>query len=184
MQFLATADTQLKAYQDAVRQYRILMTEGDVGDPVVAFPSLPTYGTPTGVPRGLFERLDSIVKRARVTPAYTEEIGALLGIIPVTPSRPLPEDLKPAIVASPSLGGYTFDLNVTRMGMTAFKVQIQRSGASTWQDVAYTTGNPAVVTVTPTTPGDPERILVRAWLMDKQTPVGIPSDPTFVTVNP
>ncbi len=184
MQFLASAETQLKAYQDAVRQYRILMTEGDVGDPTVAFPALPGYGTPTGVPRGLFERLDSIVKRARVTPAYTEEIGALLGIIPTSPSRPLPEDLKPAIVASASFNDYKFDVNVTRLGMTAYKVQIQRSGASTWQDVAFATNNPSQVTVTPTTPGEPERVLVRAVLLDKNQPVGIPSDPTFVTVNP
>ena len=126
------------------------------------FRQLPGYGTPTGVPRGLFERLDSIVKRARVTPAYTEEIGALLGIIPTSPSRPLPEDLKPAIVASASFNDYKFDVNVTRLGMTAYKVQIQRSGASTWQDVAFATNNPSQVTVTPTTPGEPERVLVRA----------------------
>ncbi|MGB7207199.1 MAG: hypothetical protein WBD27_00930 [Pyrinomonadaceae bacterium] len=32
--------------------------------------------------------------------------------------------------------------------------------------------------------GKPERVLVRAILQDRQTDVGIPSDPTYVTVNP
>ena len=46
------------------------------------------------------------------------------------------------------------------------------------------TANPFVVTVSPTTPGSPERIYVRALLMKKNESVGIPSDPTYVTINP
>ena len=39
------------------------------------------------------------------------------------------------------------------------------------------------VTVTPTTPGQPERIQVRAILSKNNQDVGIPSDATYVTVN-
>ena len=52
------------------------------------------------------------------------------------------------------------------------------------KDIAFATNNPADVTVIPTTAGQPERILVRAIVLEKNEPVGIPSDPTFVTVNP
>ena len=185
VQFLADSAVALEAYKDAVRQYRIILTEGSIGDPTPAFPAdlvlTPSGGTVT---TGIWERLDDMVKRARVAPAYTDEIGALLGIIP-SKSDPIGEqDLKPVIKASESFGGYSFTLNVTRLGVEAFKVQVSKNGANSWQDVAFATNNPVDVAITPTTPGQPERILVRAILLQKNQPVGQPSDPTFVTVNP
>lgn len=75
-------------------------------------------------------------------------------------------------------------MNVTRLGMEAFKVQVQKNGSETWTDNAFATSNPVEVTITPTTAGQPERVLVRAVLLQKNQPVGQPSDPTFVTVNP
>lgn len=184
MQFCASATVEIDAYKDAFRQYRIVLTEGDIGDPTPGFPQNPSLNPPAQVNTGIFERLDDLVKRIRVAPTYTSEIGAALGIIPSSTSRPPDNELKPVIKASESFSLYKFSLNVTRLGMTAFKVQIQRSGSETWTDTAFATNNPADVTVTPTTAGQPERILVRAILLDKNEPVGIPSDPTFVTVNP
>lgn len=124
------------------------------------------------------------VTRIRVSPSYTNEIGALLGIIVSEPANIVEAELKPVIKASPSLNGFKFNVDVTRLGMTAFKVQIQRKGSDSWQDAAFATNSPVEVTVTPTSPGEPERIMVRAVLIQKNEPVGIPSDPTFVTVNP
>lgn len=190
VQFLAGVATELDAYKDAVRQYRIIITEGDIGNPTPAFPANPAFTLPApAVATGIFERLDNLVKRIRVAPAYTAEIGALLGITQEAtaggPGSGIPEaELKPVIKASESVGGYAFTVDVTRLGMPAYKVQIQRQGASTWQDVAFATSNPCPVTVTSTTPGQPERIYVRAQLMKNNAPVGIPSDPTYVTVNP
>ena len=67
--------------------------------------------------------------------------------------------------------------------MPGYKIQIQRNGQNTWQDVAFADSNPCEVTITPTTLGESERILVRAILIRKNEPVGEPSDPTYVTVN-
>lgn len=111
------------------------------------------------MPTGMFERLDDLEKRIRVSPSYTNEIGALLGIIVSEPANVVEADLKPVIKASPSL-----NVDVTRLGMTAFKVQIQRKGSDSCQDA--------------------NSIMVREILIQKNEPVGIPSDPTFVTVNP
>lgn len=184
-QFLAQTAVSLDAYKEAVRQYRIILTEGNIGDPDPAFPPNPTFNPPLpGVATGIFERLDDLVKRIRVAPNYTAETGALLGIIPKKPDSISPVDLKPAIKAGESVGGYKFDVNVTRLGMEAFKVQIQKNGNAAWSDAAFATNNPVEVTITPTTPGQPERILVRAILLQKNQPVGQPSDPTYVTVNP
>lgn len=184
IQFLATTTVALDAYADAVRQYRIVITEHDVGDPTPVFPADPAFALPIVIPTGAFERLDDRVKRIRTAPAYTPEIGALLGIIPSSsPSAPV-GDLKPVIKLSESFGDYKFSVNVTRMGTTAYKVQIQRKDSITWEDAAFATNNPVDVTVTPTTSGIPERILVRAILLKNNEPVGEPSDPAYVTVNP
>jgi hypothetical protein len=184
MQFLAATAVAIEAYQDAIRQNRLILTEGDIGDPTPGFPDPPTFTPPGGSPTGIFERLDNLVKRIRVAPAYTDEIGAALGIIPSSPEPPPLSGLKPVIKASESYAGYKFNVDVTRLGMPSFKIQIQKSGSEAWTDVAFATNNPVEVTITPTTPGQPERILVRAVLMKSNAPVGEPSDPTYVTANP
>lgn len=88
------------------------------------------------------------------------------------------------IKAGLSAQDYKFTVDVTRLGMPAYKVEIQRQGGVNWTDAAFATTNPCEVTVTPTTPDQPERIYVRAQLMKNNEPVGIPSDPTYVTINP
>ncbi len=183
-QFLASNTGAIDSFVDAVRQFRIFLTEGNIGEPNPDYPTNPTAVPSIDVPTGIFERLDDLVKRIRVAPNYTPEIGALLGIIGSTPLPTPPEDLKPVIKASESMAGYKFNVNVTRLGMTAFKVQVQKSGEATWTDSTFATNNPAQVVVSPTVPGQPERVLVRAWLLDKNEEVGLPSDPTYVTANP
>lgn len=185
IQFLASTQTQLDAFADAVRHYRIIITESGIGDPTPAFPANPAFALPApAVATGIFERLDDNVKRSRVAPAYTAEAGALLGII-ASPNVPIaPGALKPVIKVGESVMGYKFTVNVTRLGQEAFKIQIQRKGQNDWTDAAFATNNPVEVTITPTTPGNPERILVRAILLEKNAPVGQPSDPAFITANP
>jgi hypothetical protein len=181
--FLASAAMMIDAYTEAVRQYRIVFTEGSIGEPTPAFPTLEPLEVVNPLqPTGAFERLDNLVKRIRAAPTYTPEIGALLGIIPSTPTPPA--ELKPVIKASDSLGDYQYEVNVTRLGMPAFKVQIQRGGSMTWEDAGFATNNPATLSITPTTPDQPERIMVRAILLKNNEPIGVPSDPTYVTVNP
>lgn len=183
MTALADAAVSLEAYNRAVRQFRIYITEANIGDPDPEFPVAPTISV-TGTPTGMFERLDGIVKRIRVAPAYTPEIGALLGIIPVSPARPPVNELKPVVTIIEAVDPYSFTMKATRFGLSAYKVQVQRSGSSNWVDNGFAQNNPHTVTISPTTAGQPERVLVRAVLMQNSEPVGIPSDPTYVTVNP
>jgi len=183
-QSIAVTTVALDTFASAVRAYRISLTEGDIGDPQPKFPTESFAAPPNDRPAGMFERLDSYVKRIRVAPAYTPEIGELLGIVPGTPASIGEGDLKPVIKAGLSNANYQFMVDVTRLGQPAYKVEIQRQGSPVWTDAAFATNNPCLVTVTPTTPNQPERILVRAVLMKDNQPVGIPSDPTYVTINP
>ena len=186
IQFLARAAVQLEAYAAAVRQYRIIFTEGAIGETTPAFPADFSFAPPDpSVPSGAFDRLDKLVKRIRVAPSYTPTTGALLGIIPTMEGQPSETELKPLIKASESVGGYKFSVNVTRMGMTAFKIQFARADEQNkWSDIAFATKNPVEVTVPPLVDRQPERILVRAVLLNKNKAVGWPSDTTYVTINP
>ncbi len=183
-QFAAASTVTITAYAKAFRLWRKTVTEGNVGDPAAQFPANVALAPPNQVPTGIFERLDELVQRIRVAPNYTPEIGGLLGIIPQSPNRPPAEDLKPTIKVTSSDGNYTFTMNATRYGLPAYKVQVQRSGQTSWVDSGFSTDKSFTVTVSPTTPGQPERVLVRAVLLQNSLPVGIPSDPAFVTVNP
>lgn len=184
MQFIAETAVAVEAFTDAVRLYKLTVTQGNIGDPMPNIPAYTSPGSPTEVPAGIFERLDNLVKRIRVSPTYTAEAGALLGIIPASTERPPVNEMKPVVTVSEAISPYSFTMKATRFGLSAYKVQIQRSGSEAWVDNGFAQNNPYTVTVTPTTPGQSERILVRAVLMQDSQPVGIPSDPTYVTVNP
>jgi hypothetical protein len=185
VQFLAETMEQLDAYENAVRQYRDIIMKQPIGEPTPAFPANPTFTLPEVVPTGINQRLNERVRRYREAPAYTEEIGALLGTIPAS-SGPTPEsEVKPVIKAFESLGLFKFKLRVVKDGMPAFKVQFSRMDeADTWIDAAFATTSPVTITVEPKTPGQPERINVRVLLMKDNEQVGSPSDVIQVTVNP
>ena len=186
IQFLARTAVQLEAYAAAVRQYRIIFTEAPIGEPTPAFPADLSFAPPDPtIAAGAFERLDKLVKRIRVAPSYTDTTGALLGIIPTREGQPNETELKPVIRTSESVGGYKFSVTVTRLGMTAFKIQFARADQqNVWNDIAFATRNPVEVTVPPLVDRQPERILVRAMLLNGNKPVGWPSDTTYVTINP
>src|SRR5688572_4912499 len=99
-QFCASSALTVNAYAKAVRQYRLTVTEGAVGDPAPSFPVNPSLNPPAQVPTGIFERLDELVKRIRVAPTYTPEIGALLGIIPAASGGFAPEEMQPVLKVS------------------------------------------------------------------------------------
>lgn len=183
-QSIAATTVTADGFKKAVIEYRISLTEGNVGDPQPVFPSESFAGPPNDRPAGIFERIDNLRGRILLSSTYTDEIGAALGILPTAPAELVEAELKPVIKCSGSFSEYKFTADVTRLGQPGYKVQIQRKGSSTWETVAFATNNPCEVTITPTTPGEPERILVRAFLLKNNVEVGEPSDPTYVTVNP
>jgi hypothetical protein len=184
MQFYATGREGGEAWLKGLRKHINDVRELAVGEPTPAFPANPTLALPEVIPTGINQRLNELENRIIHAPAYTNEIGALLGIIPSSPA-PTPESLlKPTIEVFENLGDFTFKADVTRKGQPAFKIQIQRSGETTWTDVAFATSNPVSVTVTPSEPGKPERIFIRAILLKNNQPVGVPSDIVAQTINP
>ncbi|MEK7856838.1 MAG: hypothetical protein AAB288_12165, partial [Acidobacteriota bacterium] len=182
---LSSIMIQLDAYASAVRQYRTLVLESLDGSVTPTFPDNPSYSNPSGPDAGVYDRIDKLVRRIRVSPTYTPEIGALLGILPVSPDRPPVSELKPEItVVDDATVPYSFTMKATRLGMPFYQVQVQRSSSPAWVEASQSSTASHTVTLTPTTPGQPERVLVRAVLIQNGELVGIPSDPAYVTVNP
>jgi len=171
-------------FKKAIIDFRISLTENPIGSVLPVFPIEAFAAPPNGVPAGLFERLDRLRTRIMVSDTYTDEIGAALGIVPGDKAEAPEETLKPIIKASALSEPYKLKVDVTRLGMPGYRVEFQRAGSSTWELGAFATSNPCEFAITPTTPGEPERILVRAILLKNNEQVGEPSDPTYVTVNP
>lgn len=122
VQFLADIREQLKAFDSAVRQYTILITEGAIGEPTPAFPANRAFALPEVVATGIWQRLNELVECIRVAPAYTDEIGALLGIIPAG-SEPVPEsELKPTIEVFDNHSDFKFKADVSRKNQPGFKI--------------------------------------------------------------
>ena len=184
MQFLADTDVQLAAFEKAVRQYRILITESADGSDTPAFPDNPDFALPKVIEAGMFERLDKLRTQIMAANNYTAETGALLGILPSPTDKPAPDSLKPVATVSNIVENYTFTVHATRMGMPGYKVQIRRTGSETWTDAAFSMTADVVVHITPTAEGQSERLQVRVILLKNNEPVGEPSDAVYVTVNP
>lgn len=135
------------------------------------------------MPTGIFERLDNLVKRIRVAPNYTPEIGALLGIIPQSPSRPAPEDLQPTIKAT-AMPGSVVNVKFVRGGMSGVLIETQIDNSGTWSSVGQFSVSPATITIPENPQNLPRYVQVRARYFDKDEPVGLISQVDSVSTLP
>lgn len=185
MQFLVDVFVQMDAFKEAMRQYRIIITQGNIGEPTPDLPPMPNFVLPKIIPTGMFERLNDLRERILVAPNYTDEIGALLGILPQTPGSISPADVKIKIKAFAAATTYIFTLVTAERGEAMmWDVYVLRKGAAGWEKIGTYSGKSADIQVTPTTPGEAEQMQVRAQGRKNNQNYGQPSDPVYVTVNP
>lgn len=184
-QFLANAAVEIEAYKRSVGEYREIITEENIGEPNPQFPANPALALPASIDTGMFERLVNLVERIRVAPNYTDQIGALLGILPTQPEQIAPSEVKPTIQTFAAETGYHFSVVVEgRKEADMWEVLILKKGAAGWQTVKTANGKSVDVTITPTTPGESEQIQVRVQLRKNNQNYGQPSAMVYVTVNP
>ena len=145
-QFCASQTVEVEAFAKAFRAYRQTVTEGNVGEPAPAYPLNPSAVPPAQVPTGIFERLDELVKRIRVAPAYTAEIGALLGIVPAQSNNILPEELQPVLKVT-TLPGSVVQVKFTRGDTNGIFVETKIDNSETWNSVGVYPTSPAVLVI-------------------------------------
>ena len=179
MGFLAAAAVTSDAYIDAIRTYRRAVTEGDIGDPTPGFPAGITLTLPSVVPAGIFERLDNLVKRIRVAPAYTEETGAQLGISTNGGGTHVPVgDVPPELKASVDPGNI---IEVRFIKSNADGIWLETNvDDGGWTFIDKFIKSPAIVDVPDNPAGTPRGVQLRARFLDGNTAVGDWSD--IVTV--
>jgi hypothetical protein len=181
-QFLADAAVQIDAYTEAVRQYRKVYTEGDVGAPTPDFPPDITLTLPGVRPTGLFERLDGIVKRIRTAPLYTPETGAALGIIPSKGDDIIESEMKPTLKAS-AMPGNVVEVSFTRGKSDGIDIETIIDGTGGWTSSGRFFKSPAALNI-PSGTALPRAVQIRARYVIGNQSVGLNSDTVNVVTTP
>ena len=185
MQFVAANDVSVPAYSKAVTQFRKIITEGEIGQPTPDFPADSILVDPANCATGLFERLNDLRTAIMLKPNYTDDIGALLGILvsPIVP--PNPDTVKPTVEGFAAETDSHFSVVVgNRQQANTFDVLIRRKGETNWTVAKTASGKSVDVFVALTTPGVPEILQVRIQLKKNNLDYGQLSDTIFITINP
>ncbi|MET0752684.1 MAG: hypothetical protein ABWZ66_04900 [Pyrinomonadaceae bacterium] len=160
---------------------------GSVNDSIQPYPSFALTALPfPEVKAGALSRYNNRKGRAKLASGYTQQIGIAMGYADEAAGKIPPNEVK-AVIQSVSAAafGYVFALIVSGRGDSdMWEVQVQRKGSDAWQTIQSATGKSADIQITPTTPGQPEQILVRVILKKNNQVYGQPSDPAYVTLNP
>jgi hypothetical protein len=185
-QWLADTNVAAKNFASAVAEFRVTLTEGDIGDPAAVFPFENFTGPPHGRDPGMFERIDNLRKRILASPNYTDEIGIALGIVGEGGDVIAESEVKPEIECFPAATGYMFSIVVSkRYNSDSWQVWATPAGVTDWKILTAATGKSTDVVVGPT--GEvpaPVQLQVRVQLRRSNQNYGEPSDIAQVTVNP
>lgn len=158
--------------------------EGDKDEPISDFGGFPTFAPPHPLVGGLKEIMQEQNRRFKAAAGYTKAIGIELGIEEETTSIS-PESVKPSAELSAASSGYLFAVIVSnRAKSDSWDVLFQRDGETTWAIAKTATGKSVDVTITPITPGKPERIKVKIQLKKSNENYGQASDIIEITLNP
>lgn len=168
---LALILTQVDVYAEAVRKYRDLVLDGEDGNLTPAFPDLPGYTDPSGPEAGVFDRIDKLVKRIRVSPAYTPEIGALMGILPQSVTRPPDNEMQPEL-KSETLPGSVIEVKFKRGSTDGIVIETKVGDSETWTEAGKFAVSPAELVIPSVGPNTSSFVQIRARYLDGNSPIG------------
>lgn len=176
LQFLATSHS--------VTEWRDDIFYGDKNKPAPPPPEVVAYVEVVGGTKGVIQSFRDIRDIMINRPGYTKAIGEDLMIVKVDQVKTPEQDVIPTITVHGAMSGYMFAIVVAgRHAADVWEVQVRQNGGA-WKTVGSYTGKSADVTVTPTTPGQPEVVEVRVQLRKSNANYGQPSLIATVTVSP
>ncbi|HMQ04600.1 MAG TPA: hypothetical protein PKD26_11845 [Pyrinomonadaceae bacterium] len=176
IQYSVQAIVSLEAQMAAARAFDRSVTLGRQSGSVPQFPLAVLPTPPTMVSDGIFERLEKIVRRIRVSPFYDSVAGAQLGIIPVARRIANPYLFMPTPKIEASADPYSFTVQVAKRSFAGFRVYYKRDAATDWENSMFFTSSPAKVAVPPLEPGKAELINVRVAMAIDNTATSLPSN--------
>jgi len=121
------------------------------------------------------------VQRIKAHPAYTEAMGADLGLIGPSPSPPA--QIKPtgSVTALPN---FTAQITFVKAGHDGVDIETQRGAETAWTYLAFDSSSPYIDNRPPATAGQAEQRRYRMRYRDNDVQVGVFSDTLTVTVGP
>lgn len=171
-------------FRAAIVEFMRSLCERAVGSPHPVFPAEAFAAPPNDVDAGIYQRLIDLRTLIMAQPAYTQEMGAALGIEPATPEPAIPGDVTPTIQVDEAQSGFLFTTIVKgREESDAWQLKARLVGETTWTTLGTFTGRSADATW----PGggtSPVQIEVRVQLRKDNADYGLMSDIKVVTLNP
>jgi hypothetical protein len=185
LQYLKDFAELVEASKRAVTQIKQQVFIGDKNSAIANFGGFPAFSPPhVPLAAGLKELALERNRRYKAAPGYTKAIGIELGIEEDSQSIS-PEQVKPDADYTPSASGYLVSVVVSNRGRAdSWDVFIQYDGETTWTLAKTATGKSVDFTVTPKTPGKPERVKAKVQLKKQNENYGQPSDIDEFTANP
>jgi hypothetical protein len=162
------------AFMKGLKEFRLSVAEAKIGSPTPTFPAITFSAPPNGVPAGIFQRLDSLVRRIRAAVAYTDETGAMLGIIPAKNADLNHDELQPSIKAF-ALPPNVVEIAFTRGQTHGISIEIKIDKDEKWTPAGRFFKSPARLNI-PDGTGLPRAVQIRARYLDGNLAIGQNSD--------
>lgn len=170
-------------YKKTAYGIKLTVVRGEINVPVGEFMDAPDSTMPFPLMSGIEKRSRDRDGRFKRASGISE---AALEALDLNDGKPQPPDVPtPTIETFPAKTGYEFAVVINNRGDSdMIDLYMQHTGSTAWQLLKSGTGKSINVVIQPTTPGQPEQILVRAQLKKKNENYGEPSEPAYVTVSP
>jgi len=184
MEFMMEAAPLADEFKTSVYGVKKKLIRGEIGEPLGTIMNAPATTAPFPLVAGIEKRSRERDGRFKRSKTMTE--AALIGLdLKDTSSNISSETVKTTFEAHSAQMGYETAIVVANRGKASmWKALGQKANAANWFELGSATGKSANFTITPTTPGQPERLLIRIQLYKDNEPYGQPSDPQYVTFNP
>lgn len=176
----------VRASAEGLTDWQNLILEGKgelkTGDPAPAAPAFASVTLPTGAFVNIFEEFKELVDDIKHADNYTEAIGEDLMIVGEQTEGVALTDLIAELKRVQPLTGYKINLDGSLRGMKMIRIEYWAKGATAPQTDKFDR-LPAVMTINPKTPGEPESGHLRAYLLEDNQEVGQVSPDYPVTVS-
>lgn len=175
VQALTTYSYSVDAFEKGVTAFRKEVLEGNNGSPAAAPPAVPALGaTPISLP-GVYDRLDNLVKRIKLSPTYSDEEGKQLGIVPSKSDPISPDLMQPALKCS-VLPGNVVNVVFKRGDSGGVVVETMVDKETAWTSKGNFFSSPAVLTIPAGPDNLPRAVQIRARYLEKGVQVGLWSE--------
>lgn len=185
MGFLITVCNLIADYKDTAFGIKQRFYSSKTEPPAGAFAVAPDTTPPAPVNAGAIKRSRERDQYFLRQPGITQAAREALDLLGDEQAQTPVADIQPEIEARAAAMNYEAALIISnRQDADLYEILMQRAGGGDWVVLKSGRGKSINVTLTPTTPGKPEQVLLRVQLKRNDENYGQPSEPIYVTFNP